>query len=207
MVREIRIYIEGGGNNNTSRRKMRGGFGEFFSPLRDLARQHRMSWNLILCGSRSEAFGNFKLAVRTHQDAFNVLLVDAESRVSRPGWEHLRHGDGWIVPAGVEEAQCHLMVQAVEAWLVAVPEALAAFYGQGFRRNALPRTEDVETIGKDRLLSALVQATEPTQKGRYHKIDHCAALLERIRPADVRARAAHCDRLFQVLEERILSNR
>lgn len=206
MVSEIRIYIEGGGNNNTSRRRMRGGFGEFFSSLRDLARQNRLGWNLILCGSRSEAFENFKLATRTHPDAFNVLLVDAESPVKRSAWQHLLHGDGWRAPADVEEAQCHLMVQAVEAWLVADPDTLAAFYGQGFRRNALPRAEDVETIGKERLLSALVQATEPTQKGRYHKIDHCAALLERIDHAQVRARATHCDRLFQVVEERIRSN-
>lgn len=205
-MREIRIYIEGGGNNNTSRRKMRGGFGEFFSSLRDLARENRLGWSLILCGPRSEAFESFKLAVRTHRDAFNVLLVDAESPVSRSGWEHLLHSDSWKVPADVEEDQCHLMVQAVEAWLVAVPETLAAFYGQGFRRGSLPHTKDVEAIDKERLLSALVQATESTQKGRYHKIDHCAALLERIDPAQVRARAKHCEHLFQVLEERIRSN-
>lgn len=206
MVSEIRIYIEGGGNNNTSRSKMRGGFGEFFSSLRDRARQKRLGWSVILCGPRSEAFKSFELAIKTHQDAFNILLVDAEAPVSRSGWEHLLHGSGWRAPAGVEAAQCHLMVQAVEAWLIAVPDLLAAFYGQGFRRNALPRAEDVETIDKEHLLSALVQATEPTQKGRYHKIDHCAALLERIDPAQVRARAKHCEHLFQILEERIRSN-
>lgn len=186
---------------------MRGGFGEFFSSLRDLARQNRLGWSLILCGPRSEAFESFKLAIKTHPDAFNVLLVDAECPVSRSGWEHLRNSDGWETPAHVEDAQCHLMVQAIEAWLIAAPDTLAAFYGQGFRRNALPRTEDVETIAKERLLSALSQATEPTQKGRYHKIDHCAALLERIDPAQVRARAVHCDHLFQGLEEKIRSPR
>jgi Domain of unknown function (DUF4276) len=95
------------------------------------------------------------------------------------------------------------MVCTVEAWLAADPEALAAYYGQGFRRNALPAQADVETVEKDALMSALNRATERTQKGRYRKIEHCSDLLKRLDSARVRSRARHCDLLFKTLEAHI----
>lgn len=91
------------------------------------------------------------------------------------------------------------MAQAMEAWLLCDPEALASYYGQGFRTNALPGRKNIEEVPKEKLLSILNQATEKTTKGRYHKIWHCRDLLIRIDPAKVRARAPHCERLFQVL--------
>jgi len=200
MVREIRVYVEGGGNNNTSRRRVRGGFSSFLNPLRKLARQKRLGWTVIVCGPRPEAFESFKMAARSHPEAFNVLLVDSEAPVSRPPWEHLQQQVGWTRPESVRETQGHLMVQTVEAWIVADPETLSDFYGQGFLRNALPGSEDVEVIPKDRLLSSLNHATRGTQKGPYHKIDHGAALLERIDPERVRSRSQHCDRMFRELE-------
>lgn len=151
---------------------MRGGFGEFFSSLRDLARQKGLKLRPILCGPGSEAFKDFKLAIRSNPDAFNILLVDAESPVSRSGWEHLqRRGAGWKTPAGTEEAQCHLMVQAVEAWLVAVPDTLAAFYGQGFRRNALPRGAHRSRAGSrtSTALRASVQGSRRENPGQSMK--------------------------------------
>lgn len=203
MVREIRVYVEGGGNNSTSRRRIRAGFSSFLDPLRKLARQKRLDWNVIVCGPRSEAFESFKLAVRSHPEAFNVLLVDSEAPVSRSPWEHLQRQQGWTKPESARESQGHLMVQAVEAWIVADPEALAEFYGQGFLRNALPGTDDVEAIPKDRLLSSLNHATRGTQKGPYHKIDHGAALLERIDPDRVRSRSRHCNLMFREIEAAI----
>lgn len=203
MVKEIRVYVEGGGNNNTSRRKVRGGFSSFLNPLRELSRQKRLGWNVIVCGPRGEAFESFKIAARSHPEAFNVLLVDSEAPVSRPVWEHLQRQDGWKRPESARESQSHLMVQAVEAWIVADPETLSDFYGEGFLSNAIPRTKDVETIPKDRLLSSLDHATKGTRKGLYHKIDHGAALLERIDPAKVRSRSKHCELLFRDLEAAI----
>ncbi len=95
------------------------------------------------------------------------------------------------------------MVQTVEAWLIADPDTLAAFYGQGFLRKALPRRQDVEAIAKADLISALDRATVRTQKGQYHKILHCSYLLGRLNQDRVRARARHCDLLFTTLEARI----
>ena len=95
------------------------------------------------------------------------------------------------------------MVQMVEAWLVADPDALAEYYGQGFRRNALPRRDDVEAIPKDQLLQSLGRATADTKKKGYAKIRHCADLLGLLNQDRVRQRAHHCDLLFKTLEARL----
>lgn len=198
----IRIYVEGGGRDNLSKRQIRTGFDEFLAPVRDLARRRRIEWKVIPCGPRNAAFENFKLALRTHPNAFNILLVDSEDKVTQLRWEHLRRRDGWQVP-DLPEDHCHFMVCTIEAWLAADAEALAAYYGQGFRRNALPSQTDVETVEKDALMTALNRATERTQKGRYRKIEHCSDLLKRLDPDRVRSRARHCDLLFKTLEAQI----
>jgi hypothetical protein len=95
------------------------------------------------------------------------------------------------------------MVCTIEAWLVADPETLAGYYGQGFRRNVLPKREDIEAVPKEQLYESLDRATAGTQKGRYAKIRHCADLLGRLNRDRVRQRAAHCDLLFRTLEAQL----
>lgn len=202
-MREIRIYVEGGGKSNTTKRQIRIGFNEFLRPILNLARSHQMNWEVVPCGSRESAFKAFRLGLRTHPDAFNILLVDSEDKVTQPRWEHLRQRDGWQVP-NLPEEHCHFMVCTVEAWLAADPDALAGYYGQKFQRGALPPIQaDVEMVEKEALMSALNRATERTQKGRYRKIEHCSDLLKRLDPDRVRSRARHCDLLFKTLEARI----
>ena len=199
----IWIYVEGGGDSQETRRAIRLGFSRFLDPLCQLARQRRLDWNVVACGPRRAAFRAFQIALRRQPDAFNVLFVDSEAPVVGPPWDHLGRGpDGWQNP-GCSDDHCHLIVQAVEAWLVADPDALARYYGQGFRGNVLPRRKDVEAIPKAELIPALEQATRETSKGRYHKIRHCSKLLERLDPARVRSRASHCDRLFTTLEAKL----
>jgi hypothetical protein len=203
MVTAIRLYVEGGGQDRFSWKKLRTGLSEFFEPLRELARSRRIGWSIVPCGSRNDTFEEFKIGLRLHPDAFNVLLVDSEDKVALSRWEHLRQQDRWKVP-NVPEAHCHLMVRTIEAWLVADPDTLAGYYGQGFLRGSLPRRQDVEAIAKDDLILALDRATARTQKGRYHKISHCADLLGLLNRNRVRARARHCDLLFTTLVARIL---
>jgi hypothetical protein len=203
MVKEIRIYVEGGGKGSDTRAAVREGFSRFLAPLRSLARERGIGWDLIACGPRRVAFDKFRTALAVHPHAFNILLVDAEAGVSQPPWEHLRQRDGWD-SGGATPEQCHLIVQMVEAWLVADPKILSDYYGSGFHEKSLPAREDVETIEKRDLESGLERATQKTQKGRYHKIHHCPALLARIRPDLVRRRAKHCDRLFVTVEGLLL---
>ena len=202
MVSEIRIYVEGGGRDTRSRRLIREGFGQFLRPICELAAARGIKWSLIPSGSRNAAFENFTLALHKHPDAFNVLLVDSETRVTRRRWEHLRQQDNWNIPS-VPEEHCHLMAQTVEAWILADPEALIAYYGRGFVRSALPKHSDIEAVAKGDLEKSLNRATAKTQKGRYAKIRHCADLLALLSPDRVRQRAHHCDVLFTTLEARI----
>lgn len=203
MVTEIRIYVEGGGSDRFSWKKLRAGLSDFLNPLRELARSRRIGWSIIPCGSRNNTFDEFRIGLRHNPNAFNVLLVDSEDRVALPRWDHLRRQDrSWDVP-DLPEEHCHLMVQTMEAWLVADPGALVGFYGQGFQQGALPQRHDVEAVAKDDLIRALDRATARTQKGRYHKILHCSILLGLLNRDRVRARARHCDLLFTTLEARI----
>jgi hypothetical protein len=202
MVREVRIYVEGGGSDKLSWRTIRVGFSSFLDPLRQLARSNGAELRVIPGGSRNNTFEEFQLALKSHPDAFNILLVDSESQVVLPRLEHLRQHDPWDV-SFLNEDQCHFMAQTVEAWLVSDPDTLAGYYGQGFLRNAFPGSKSVEDIPKDQLLKRLNHATRKTQKGPYEKIRHCADLLARLNRDRVRQRAGHCDLLFRTLEARI----
>lgn len=200
VVSEIRIYVEGGGDASDGKAAIREGFNQFLSPLRELAKQKRIRWKIIACGGRDAAFDGFKTALRQHSEAFNVLLVDAEGPVHSSPWEHLATRDGWKTPEGCSDEHCHLMVQTVEAWLIADRETLERYYGQNFHCGSLPAANNVEAIPKDRLEPSLTQATKDTRKGRYHKIRHCSELLRQLDNGRVRERAPHCERLFAVLE-------
>ena len=207
MVREVRIYIEGGGDRSHQKASMREGFSAFFAELKERARGQRIRWNLVMCDSRRNAYEDFQTARATHVDAFNILLVDSESPVSTrtSPWLHLRSQDRWGA-GGATEEQCHLMVQTMEAWLIADVDALADFYGQRFQRSPIPNREDVEQIPKKDMVPVLTEASRPTQKGEYAKIKHGAGLLRRIHPDVVRAKAKHCERLFHTLEEKLGEN-
>jgi len=199
MVAEVRIYVEGGGNRDDTKTLLRQGFREFFRDLEAIARERNIGWRIVACGSREGAYRAFKIALGANPTAFNILLVDAEEAVERPPWLHLAQRDGWACPDGATEDHCHLMVQCMEAWFIADPETLRAYYGHEFQQGAIPRTRNKETVDKEQLSSRLEQATRRTQKGEYHKIRHGTQLLTRINPAIVRAACPHCERIFTTL--------
>jgi hypothetical protein len=206
VSREVRLYVEGGGDGKDARARLRIAFGEFLREVRHLAREERAGWSITVCGSRESAFEDFQTALRKHPDAFVVLLVDAEGSYAGPGpWQHLAdpRNDGWKKPPGVEDDQCHLMVQVMEAWFLADRDKLAEYYGQGFLAGSLPNNPDVEQIPKDRVLDALATATRNTQKGSYHKTRHAPKILERIRPEVVCNKAAQCRRLLEALRRAV----
>ncbi|MBI4318026.1 MAG: DUF4276 family protein [Chloroflexi bacterium] len=202
----LRIYVEGGGDGKRQKAILRLGFQKFLEPLRDAARERRLTWDVIMFGGRGAAYDDYRTALRKHPEVLNLLLVDAEGAVTKHPWQHLWARDGWADP-GVGDDCCHLMVQMVEAWLIADPKALEEYYGQRFQRRSLPTNADVEAIPKDRLLAVLEAASQHTRKGRYRKILHCADLLARVSTRRVRRRAAHCERLFCTVEGMIDGHR
>ncbi|MEG4490226.1 DUF4276 family protein [Microcoleus sp. D3_18_C4] len=200
MVKEIRIYIEGGGEGKNTKALLRQGFSSFFKEIVQVVQSKKIKWTITLCGSRNNAFRDFKNAFAAHPDAFVILLVDSESPVVKQSpWEHLKLRDNWDSP-GVDETHCYLMVQAMEAWFMADIDTLKRFYGQGFKQNEIPKNINVETIEKDLLERSLKAASRDTKsKGEYQKIQHASKLLEMLDVDKVRKASSECDRIFTTL--------
>ncbi len=161
---------------------------------------------VVPCGGQSTAFHRFSHRVAENREEETViLLVDSEQRVNAAtAREHLRERqeDGWNLDFASDE-QVHLMIQTMEAWIVADERALAVYYGDGFDEDALSEREDLETVAKGSMANALRRATENSTAGRYRKIGHASDLLRRIDPATVQDRCRACRRLFETLAEEI----
>ena len=115
----------------------------------------------------------------------NILLLDTER------------------PEAPTEDFVFWMVQLMEAWFLADPEALARYYREGFLSNALKKNPKVEEIPKTDVLDCLKQATRHTQKEKYNKTAHAPDILGMLDSEKVRKAAPNCNRLFQELLAKI----
>jgi hypothetical protein len=208
-VTEIAVYVEGGGDRVALQEELRRGFDALFVKERSKAREKRGSLRFICCGGRDEAYKAFKNALAVNRERINALLVDSESAippvpadVSKDGVVRVAllrkkegvgvrgQGDGWELSDDLA-ARVHLMVQCMEAWIVSDPDALEGFYKEKFKKNSLPKRDDLEEEPKADLYAKLKSATKDTQKGEYGKIKHASKLLAMIDPDKI---AKHCSR-------------
>jgi len=165
-----RIYYEGD-------RALREGFGRLFAKV---SPSSRLKW--VAGKSTAETRKRFELGRASNPEDRCLLLIDQEDLTSSRGASEF-----W-------------MVQLMEAWFLADPEALKRYYGEGFQASALPRRPNVEEIPKDDVTRALRNATVKTTKGKYHKTAHGPDLLGVIDPTLLRRAAQNCDLLFQAVE-------
>jgi len=198
-ARAVWIFIEGGGNSRDEQGEIRKGFATLLG--RALAGRQRPT--VIPSGGRDQTFRAWQRALRTDPDKLSVLLVDSEGPIPEGAlpwaWLKSRTGDThWTKPAGTSDDQLHLMVQAMEAWFFADPEALARYYDKGFQASALPARKDVENILKQDLEKTLEHASRSTKKGAYKK-SHGFALIGQIDPVKIRAASPHAARFFDHL--------
>lgn len=177
----VKVFVEGGGNTNSLRTECREAITRFLTSA-GIERLPRV----VACGGRDRAFADFCIAIRAGEPA--LLLVDSESTVdpqhqpSTSGdwqpWAHLSQRDGWQRPKSARDAQCHLMVQCMENWLLADPDELKRFYGADFKDKKLPKAQSIEQISKTDALKALEEASALCKpKGPYRKGGHSFKLL------------------------------
>lgn len=199
---EYLVIIEGGGSTRDQQVRLREGFRALFSKLASVQRKPKPR----CAGGRDQAFNDFKKTVKANPSATCLLLVDSEGPV-RQGlspWDHVteRIGDEWQRPTNATDDQLHFMVEAMEAWLVADPEALGCYYGSKFKKAKLPSRKNLEQVPKADLVKALEAATKDAKtKGGYQK-SHGFDLIGKIDPAKVRSACPEfAERFFRVLEE------
>ena len=186
-----KLFVEGGGEHA---REFRRGLGTFMEKAGAAGKMPR----IVICGIRNNAYDRFRTAHENGEVA--MLLVDAEEPVTAVGpWEHLKGRDNWDRPAGTTNQQCHLMVQVMESWFLADMDALESYYGQRFRRQALPQNPNIEDVSKPDVNYGLDQATRDTQKGRYNKGKHSFEILERLDPAKVVGASPYAKRLIEAI--------
>lgn len=180
----VRMYVEGGGDSSAQRTEFRQGLAAFWENAGLKLKMPRT----IVCGSRNSAYSDFCVGLRTHPNEVSILLVDSEDPYIYPNlkWPFLFQRDGWRCPPGATEDNVFLMVQTMEAWLLADREALAEYYGQQFNARALPSVQTpVETLSKNVMYSSLANATQMTRKGTYSKGGHSFKLVALIAPQKV----------------------
>lgn len=191
----VKLYVEGGGDSKALRTACRKGFRTF---LEKAGLTGKMP-SIAACGGRHDAYEDFKTAHTNGQNA--MLLVDAEGPVTASGpWQHLKaQHNNWDRPASASDSQCHLMVQVMESWFLADPDALKSYYGQGFQPKSLHGNPNIDDVPKQDVFKRLKSATRDTKKGSYDKGAASYELLAEIDPAKVRKASPYADRLIRAL--------
>ncbi len=212
-MKEIAIYLEGGGDTPEGRAALRTGMDVLLRTQKEAARAKKLRWKLVPSGGRQQTFDAFRHALKqASNETLVVLLVDSEDPIA-PETEdadanaaarvqHLTQRDNWDL-SGVDPKQVHLMVQCMEAWIVSDSEAVAAYYEKDFHAKSLPTRRNLEEESKRDVLDKLKKATRNTKKGEYAKIKHASKLLERIDPAKVAERCPRFATFTKWLDEMI----
>ena len=165
-----RIYLEGGGKSKEGKVRCREGFRKLFERCGFAGRMPA----LVACGSRKDAYDDFKTAhSKAAANDFVGLLVDSEDPVAdmERTWQHVaqRQGDNWARPGGATDEQLMLMTTSMETWIVTDREALKAHFGPRLNESALPPVQNMEQRDRHDILRALQDASkdcrEPYAKG------------------------------------------
>lgn len=193
MVTELRIYFEGDN-------QLRPGFHGFLKEIKATAGKKRCRFQLV--EAKGTPVQDFRDALKTHPDAWNVLVMDSEGPVDGSPADLCRSKR--LDP--LHESSVFWMVEVMESWFLADIAALKAYYGDRFQENALRGNPEVEKIPKMDVYSGLKRATKNTKPGEYHKTKHAPALLAAIDVSLVRAAAPNCDRMFRIIMSRLAEN-
>jgi hypothetical protein len=199
----VKLFVEGGGDHNKPlQTACRKAFSMFVTRAGITNRPR-----IVACGGRTEAYQDFRVALENpNQKYAPMLLVDSETAVVfKSKWDHLRRrqGDGWQRPANAGENDVFLMVQCMESWLLADPTRLADYFGQGFRKVALPKNSEIETVPKETVFKGILSATRGSRKGTYDKGNHSFGVLEKVDPSLVTEASPYAKQFINELKRRL----
>ena len=206
-MKSIEIYMEGGGEGSGNKALLRNGLNGFLGALKQAAQKKGIGWKLTVCGPRTKAFREFNIAVTSADGVMAFLLVDSEGPVAtKSALAHLLATAGFQTSSNTTEGMVHLMIQTMEAWIVADVETVEKFYQKGFAASALPKADDLEKVAKTQISTGLDKATGGTTKGTYQKIAHASQLLTRINPAIVHQRCPSSRRFFDKVSKAVAAD-
>ena len=194
MVAEVTIHFEGHSN-------LRPGFHKLFEPHVNNARQQRIRFKLIAGGSRTEAVKDFLRSCRSQPSNVNVLLIDSEGPISdtASAIQSLRTQNFWDGSVACDDDQVNLMVQAMEAWFIADPQALINHFGQDFDIKVLPSPQNAESVAPGDLTTAIRHGLRHSGRRRYDKVIDGVKLLQLIDHVEVGQYCRHFKRLMDYL--------
>jgi len=198
MVAEVTIHFEGHSN-------LRPGFHKLFEPHVNHARQQKIRFNLIAGGSRTEAAKDFLRSCRSQPFNVNVLLIDSEGPISDTATaiQSLRSLSFWDGSVVFDNDQVNLMVQAMEAWFIADPQALINHFGRDFNIKALPSPQNAESVSPSDLATAIREGLRNSGRRRYDKVTDGVKLLQLIDRVKVGQNCRHFQRLMDYLSREI----
>lgn len=194
----IKIYIEGGGEGKDLDIRFREAWTKFFKAAGLSGRMPRP----VRGKGRAHTFDLFRTAVQNNGPGeVPLLLLDSEDAVApnHNVWQHLKNRDGWDKPGKATEDHAYLMVQVMETWLIADPNALSNYFGHKFKASKIPAWFDLETQPKAAVLEVLEKSTAECDKKQYEKGKISFELLSMINPQLVADKCPRAKRLLTFL--------
>lgn len=193
------IYIEGGGNQRLNA-ELREGFNALFKN----AGLERKMPKVVACGSRNEAYLDFKKAFEArNNEELVLLLIDSEELLgpNQSKWEHLRGKEQKEKIEGATDDNLFFMTVVMESWFLADVDGLKKFFGKGFDSKKLPQNPSYEEISKKDLYEGLKKATKNSVKGEYNKGKHSFKILSFLDVRKVRNHGKQAKEFFNCLDE------
>lgn len=205
-MREIKVYVEGGGSTRYTKIPFREGFDAFFLYLKDLAFEHDCSLTFVPCGGIEETFRNFDLALTNNSDLINMLLVDADGSVINNASPKSHLSSRWH-NSNATDKQCHLMVQIMESWFFANIDVLYDFYGIDRNNNSpldiYQNIQNIQNLDKSIIRQTMLDISKCSSYGDYEeygKVKQAVEILKELNLDIVREKASHCDEFCNGVE-------
>lgn len=197
-----RLYLEGGAQGADSKeQKIR--CREGFRKLLERCDFGRRMPKLTACGSRDDAFGNFKIGLKGN-DNYVALWIDSEDPLTdlESAWKHLKQRDNWTQPTGAKDDQVLFMTTCMETLITADRAVLETHYGPKLQSSALPPMVDLEQRNRHDIQDKLVHATRKCTNS-YAKGKRSFEVLAKLTPNTLEQYLPSFVRIRRILDDKL----